>query len=244
MASSHSVVFVRHGESEFNRDNIFTGWCDPDLTTKGVAEAKDAGKILREYGFEFDIAFTSLLKRAIKTLYFIQDELDCHWIPVTKTWMLNERHYGKLQGKNKDEVAGKYGPEQVQLWRRAFYERPPLLEETDEHWNGSDKRYADLPFIPAGESLDDTSKRSLPFWHNLVVPALRAGQKPLVCGHANILRNLIKHLDSNLSLDIKELNLPNALPLVVELDENLVPSKFQFLNHGNGMAPKKRSSHS
>ncbi|GFN99699.1 2,3-bisphosphoglycerate-dependent phosphoglycerate mutase [Plakobranchus ocellatus] len=245
MATGYSVVLVRHAQSEFNRDKIYTGWCDSDLTSDGVKEAKNAGKILCEYGFEFDLAFTSVLKRAIKTLYFIQDELDCHWIPVTKTWLLNERHFGKLQGRSKAEVLEQYGQEQVHRWNHALHERPPPLAEMDEHWNGYDRRYAGLPFTPVGESLQQTLDRSLQFWHNLVVPALKAGQKPLICGHGCHLRNLIKHLDSNCSLGKKQLETPNAAPFVLHLDSNMRPANLQFLTrHGNDMVLFKSSRRS
>ncbi|GFR77114.1 2,3-bisphosphoglycerate-dependent phosphoglycerate mutase [Elysia marginata] len=245
MAKVHTVVLVRHGESEYNRDNIFTGWCDPDLTAKGQEEAKDAGKILQEYGFQFDVAYTSVLKRAIKTLYLIQEELDCLWIPVTKTWRLNERHYGKLQGKNKDETIKKYGREQVQLWRRSFKVCPPPLDEKDEHWSGNDKRYSGLSFVPTGESIEEASKRSLPFWHKHIVPALKSGKRPLICGHANTLGSLIKNLDPSSKIDLSDLSLPNALPLVLELDESFLPSQCQFLQHpSGGKLHKKRNCNS
>ena len=202
-------------------------------------------QILLEYGFEFDVAFTSVLKRAIKTLYFIQDELDCHWIPVTKTWRLNERHYGKLQGKNKEEIIKKYGHEQVQLWRRSIKVCPPPLDQTDKHWSGDDKRYRGLSHIPAGESIEDASKRSLPFWYKYIVPALKSGQRPLVCGHSNTLGSLIRNLDTSSKLDLSELYLPNALPLVLELDENFHPSKCQLLQHASGASlPKQRNCNS
>ncbi|RUS82392.1 hypothetical protein EGW08_009844, partial [Elysia chlorotica] len=195
MASGRTVVLVRHGESEFNRDNIFTGWRDPDLTDKGEQEARDAGKILRENGFRFDIAFTSMLKRAIKTLFLIQDELDCHWIPVTKTWRLNERHYGKLQGKNKEETIRKFGREQVRRWRRSFHDCPPLLENPHEQLYAEDPRYSGLPQLPAGESIEDASRRCMPVWHKCIVPALKSGKRPLVCGHSNTLASLLRKLD-------------------------------------------------
>lgn len=241
--TSNTVVFLRHGESEYNRNNIFTGWCDPDLTAKGVIEARDAGKILKEYGYEFDVAFTSLLKRAIKTLYLVQEELDCLWIPVIKTWRLNERHYGKLQGKNKDEVIRKYGKDQVQLWRRGFRVCPPLSDKADEHWNGNDKRYTGLSCIPMAETMEDASKRSLLFWQKHILPTLQSGQKALICGHSTALSSLIRSLDPSSKLDLSDLNLPNAHPLALELDENFHPSKCQFLQHPTSSKSHKKRSH-
>ncbi|CAL1528750.1 unnamed protein product [Lymnaea stagnalis] len=227
----YKVVLVRHGQSVYNKENLFSGWHDSDLSTKGVIEAIAAGQLLKQKGYEFDIAFTSLLKRAIKTLHLIQEELDCHWLPVVKSWRLNERHYGSLQGLNKSETISKFGPECVHHWRRSYDVRPPALDKNDPRWSGRSRQYRHLDqgIIPASESLKDTVQRTLPIWHDLIAPEIKSGKRVLVTGHANTFRALIKHLDNVADTDIADLNLPNSVPLVLELDENLRPEKYYFL---------------
>jgi 2,3-bisphosphoglycerate-dependent phosphoglycerate mutase len=227
----YKVVLLRHGESVWNKENRFTGWTDVDLSDKGVREAADAGRLMHEAGFVFDIAFTSVLKRAIKTLYRALDEMDLLWIPVTKHWRLNERHYGALQGLNKAETAAKHGEAQVKIWRRSYDIPPPPLTPDDERWSGHDPRYRDLPAsdIPAAESLKDTVARFLPYWHDTIAPAIRGGQRVLVAAHGNSLRALVKYLDGVGEQEIVELNIPTGIPLVYELDAQLKPIKHYYL---------------
>jgi 2,3-bisphosphoglycerate-dependent phosphoglycerate mutase len=227
----YKIVFMRHGESTWNLDNRFTGWTDVDLTEKGIAEAKMAGKLLKEAGFTFDLAYTSVLKRAIRTLWLTQDEMDLMWIPVVHSWRLNERHYGALQGLNKAETAAKYGDEQVLIWRRSYDVPPMPLDPADPRASFNDPRYAKLSReeIPLTECLKDTVARVMPFWHESIAPAIRAGKRILVSAHGNSLRALIKSLDNISDEDIVGLNIPNGTPLVYELDADLKPIKSYYL---------------
>lgn len=227
------LVVVRHGESIWNYENIFTGWTDIDLSARGVAEAKQAGKILKKEGYVFDIAFTSILKRAIKTLWYILDEMDLTWIPVYKTWRLNERHYGALQGLNKAEVAKKYGEEQVLIWRRSYNVPPPSLMLTDERYPGNDIKYQDIDKkeIPLTESLRDTIFRFLPYWNEAILPAIHEGKRAIIVAHGNSLRALVKYLDNIPDDKITELNIPTGIPLVYELDERLKPTSKYYLGN-------------
>jgi len=225
------LVLVRHGESQWNKENRFTGWTDVDLSETGLTEAQEAGKVLRQQGFEFDIAFTSTLKRAIRTLWSCLDELDQMWLPTVKAWQLNERHYGSLQGLNKAETAAKHGEDQVKIWRRSFDIPPPALEKSDERWPGNHKAYKNVEEsnLPLTESLKDTIARFLPYWHGVIEPEVKSGRKVLIVAHGNSLRGLIKHLDNVSDQDIIDLNLPTGVPLVYELDENLKPIKHYYL---------------
>jgi 2,3-bisphosphoglycerate-dependent phosphoglycerate mutase len=229
----YKVVLLRHGESEWNKENRFTGWTDVDLSEKGLAEAKAAGKLLKDEGYTFDIAFTSVLKRAIRTLWLTLDGMDLMWIPVHRNWRLNERHYGALQGLNKAETAAKYGEQQVKIWRRSYDIPPPPLEKTDERFPGNDpqKRYADLKpaELPATECLKDTVARFLPAWHEAIAPTIKTGKRVLIAAHGNSLRALVKYLDNISEADIVELNIPTGIPLVYQLDDNLRPIKHYYL---------------
>lgn len=227
----HKLVLLRHGESEWNKSNLFTGWTDVDLTEKGRAEAKSAGDLLKKDGFTFDIAYTSVLKRAIRTLWIVLDEMDLMWIPVVRDWRLNERHYGALQGLNKAETAEKYGADQVKIWRRSYDTQPPSLEESDQRYPGHDPRYAGLneKELPAAECLKDTVERFLPMWHEIIAPTIKEGKKVVICAHGNSLRALIKFLDNVSEEDIVPLNIPTGVPLVYELDDNLQPLKHYYL---------------
>jgi len=227
----YKIVFMRHGESTWNLDNRFTGWTDVDLTEKGIAEARNAGKLLKEAGFAFDMAYTSVLKRAIRTLWCTLDEMDQMWIPVTHSWRLNERHYGALQGLNKAETAAKYGDEQVLVWRRSYDVPPMALEPTDPRTSFDDPRYADVPRdqIPRTECLKDTVERVMPYWHESIAPAIRSGRRILISAHGNSLRALIKSLDNISDADIVGLNIPNGQPLVYELDADLKPIRSYYL---------------
>ena len=227
----HKVVLIRHGESVWNKENRFTGWHDVDLSEKGVEEAKKAGLTLKKEGFEFDCAFTSVLKRAIRTLWFTLDGLDQMWIPVHNSWRLNERHYGSLQGLNKSETAAKFSEEQVLVWRRSFDTPPPALEKSDERYPGRDRRYANLKEseIPLTESLKLTIDRFLPYWHETIAPTIKSGKRVIIAAHGNSLRALVKYLD-NISEDkIVSMNIPTAMPLVYELDDTLKPIKNYYL---------------
>jgi 2,3-bisphosphoglycerate-dependent phosphoglycerate mutase len=225
------LVLLRHGESTWNVENRFTGWTDVDLTAKGEKEAKEAGRLLREGGYTFDVAHASLLKRAIRTLWIALDTLDLMWIPVHKSWCLNERHYGALQGLNKSETAAKYGDEQVLVWRRSFADPPPPLEADDPRHPSHDRRYGDLAReeLPVAESLKDTIARFLPYWHRNIVPDLKAGERVLIAAHGNSLRALVKHLDGTSDEDIVSLNIPTGIPLVYELDDKLRPVRHYYL---------------
>jgi 2,3-bisphosphoglycerate-dependent phosphoglycerate mutase len=227
----HKLVLVRHGESTWNRENRFTGWTDVDLSEKGVQEAHEAGQALRKEGYVFDVAFTSVLKRAIRTLWIMLDELDQMWIPVYNHWRLNERHYGALQGLDKAEMASKYGEEQVLLWRRSYDIRPPALENTDERYPGSDPRYKGMSEkdVPLCESLKDTVNRFLPYWHETLAPTISSGKRVLISAHGNSLRALVKYLDNVCDDAIVGLNIPTGIPLVYELKDDLKPIKHYYL---------------
>jgi 2,3-bisphosphoglycerate-dependent phosphoglycerate mutase len=227
----HKLVLIRHGESQWNKENRFTGWYDIDLSERGVEEAKKGGKKLKEEGYMFDVAFTSVLKRAIRTLWIVLDEMDLMWIPVYRHWRLNERHYGDLQGLNKAETAAKHGDDQVLIWRRSFDVPPPELDENDERFPGKDPRYADLDpkVLPHTESLKLTIDRFMPYWHDMIVPQIRAGKRVLIAAHGNSLRALVKYLDGISDDEIVGLNIPTGIPLVYELDENLRPLKNYYL---------------
>ena len=228
---SIKLVLLRHGESEWNLANRFTGWTDVDLSKKGLAEAKRAGEILREGGYTFDVAYTSVLKRAIRTLWIALDELDLMWIPVYRSWRLNERHYGALQGLNKKETAEEYGQEQVHQWRRSYAVRPPALDRDDKRHPRFDPRYAQLKpeELPASECLKDTLERVLPYWHGTIVPDLKAGKRILIAAHGNSLRALVKYLDDVSEEEITGLNIPTGFPLVYELDDDLQAVKHYYL---------------
>lgn len=225
------LVLVRHGESIWNLENKFTGWTDVALSDNGRKEARHAGKLLKEANFSFDIAYTSYLKRAIETLWLILSELDCMWIPVKKTWKLNERHYGALQGLNKAEMTEKYGVEQVKQWRRAYDVRPPALDINDDRYPGKDRKYKDIPKeeLPLTESLSDTIHRFMPYWQNEIIPTLKEGKHVLISAHGNTLRALVKHLDNISDEKISNLNIPTGAPLVYELDETLKPVRHYYL---------------
>ena len=225
------LVLCRHGQSEWNRKNLFTGWTDVDLTERGIEEATTAGRQLSELGFEFDIAYTSVLKRAIRTLWIMLDEMDRMWIPVIRDWRLNERHYGALQGLNKAETAAKHGDDQVKIWRRAYAIAPPPLEKSDERYPGHDARYAGLTDeeLPVTECLKDTVDRFLPLWHDEIAPAIKSGKKVIIAAHGNSLRALVKYLDGVSDDDIVNLNIPTGMPLVYELDADLKPIKSYYL---------------
>lgn len=227
----YKIVLLRHGQSDWNKENRFTGWTDVDLSEKGIEEAKEAGRLLKEEGYTFDIAFTSVLKRAIRTLWIVLDELDLMWIPVRRNWQLNERHYGALQGLNKTETAEKHGDEQVHIWRRSYDTRPPALEPDDERFPGNDPRYKDLTKdeLPLTECLKDTVERFLPYWEKEIVPVIKEGKKVIIAAHGNSLRALVKHLDNVPEDEIVSLNIPTGIPLVYELDENLKPIKHYYL---------------
>jgi 2,3-bisphosphoglycerate-dependent phosphoglycerate mutase len=227
----HKLVLVRHGESTWNKENRFTGWTDVDLSEKGVQEAREAGQTLRKEGYVFDVAYTSVLKRAIRTLWIMLDELDQMWIPVYNHWRLNERHYGALQGLDKAEMATRYGEEQVLLWRRSYDIRPPALEKADERYPRSDPRYKGLKErdIPVCESLKDTVDRFLPYWHEALAPTIKTGKRVLVSAHGNSLRALVKYLDNVPEEAIVNLNIPTGIPLVYELNNDLKPIRHYYL---------------
>ncbi len=227
----YKLVLVRHGESDWNKQNRFTGWTDVDLSEKGREEAKEGGVVLKAEGLTFDVAYTSVLKRAIRTLWIVLDEMDLMWIPVHRSWRLNERHYGALQGLNKAETAEKFGEAQVKIWRRSYDIPPPELTPDDERYPGLDPRYANLSKqeLPLTECLKDTVARFLPLWHETIAPEIKAGKKVLIAAHGNSLRALIKYLDNVPEEAIVELNVPTGMPLVYELDENLKPVKSYYL---------------
>lgn len=227
----YKLVVVRHGESEWNKENRFTGWTDVGLSKKGMQEAVAGGKLLQEGGYVFDVAYTSVLKRAIKTLWVILEEMDLMWLPVYNSWRLNERHYGTLQGLNKAEMTATHGAEQVQIWRRSYDVPPPTLQISDPRHPSHDPCYAGLKpnEVPSTESLKDTVTRMLPYWHETIAPMVRSGKRVLVAAHGNSLRALVKYLDNVSDADITELNIPTGIPLVYELDENLKPTKHYYL---------------
>lgn len=227
----YKIILLRHGQSTWNLENRFTGWTDVDLSEQGVQEARAAGKLLREEGYEFDLVYTSVLKRAIRTMWLTLDELDQMWLPVIRHWRLNERHYGGLQGLNKAETAEKHGAEQVKIWRRSYDTPPPALEESDDRYPGKDRRYADLTKneLPLTESLKDTVARFVPYWTETIAPQVKAGKRVLIVAHGNSLRALVKHLDNMSEVEILELNIPTGIPLLYELDENLKPIRHAYL---------------
>lgn len=225
------LVLVRHGESEWNKENRFTGWTDVELSDKGREEATDAGQLLKKEGFVFDYAYTSVLKRAIHTLWNILDQIDQQWLTVEKNWRINERHYGALQGLDKAETAAKYGDDQVKLWRRGFEITPPELTKDDPRYSGNDPRYANLnpSELPVTESLATTIERVVPYWEAVIKPRVAKGEKVIIAAHGNSLRALVKHLDKMSENEILELNIPTAIPLVYEFDENMQPIKHYYL---------------
>lgn len=234
----YKLVLLRHGESRWNKENRFTGWTDVPLSEKGIKEAASAGELLKEEGFTFDLAFTSLQKRAIKTLWLALEQMDELWIPVIKSWRLNERHYGALQGLDKSETAAKYGDDQVKIWRRSYDVRPPLLDKSDERHPSKDPRYAALApeDLPDGECLADTIKRVIPFWEGTIVPEIKSGKRIIIAAHGNSLRALVKHLDNMSESAIMELNIPTGIPLVYELDENVRPISHCYLGNQEEIA--------
>jgi 2,3-bisphosphoglycerate-dependent phosphoglycerate mutase len=234
----YKVVLVRHGESTWNKENRFTGWTDVDLSEKGVAEAHQGGQLLREGGYTFDVAYTSVLKRAIRTLWIVLDEMDLMWIPVYRSWRLNERHYGALQGLNKAEMAVQFGEAQVHVWRRSYDVRPPALTPDDPRFPGHDPRYRELTpeQLPFTECLKDTVERFLPYWHETIAPAIRSGKRVLIVAHGNSLRALVKYLDNIPDEEIVGLNIPTGIPLVYELDEDLKPLTHYYLGDPEAVA--------
>lgn len=227
----HKLVLLRHGESQWNLENRFTGWVDVDLSPKGVEEARQAGRALNQEGFVFDVAFTSVLKRAIRTLWLVLDEMDQMWLPIHNSWRLNERHYGALQGLNKSEMSAKYGEEQVHIWRRSYDVQPPALERTSPMFPVNDQRYKNMDpkDLPRTECLKDTVVRFLPYWHEVVAPTIRSGKRVLIAAHGNSLRALVKYLDNIADDAITELNIPTGMPLVYELDDNLKALRSRYL---------------
>jgi 2,3-bisphosphoglycerate-dependent phosphoglycerate mutase len=225
------IILLRHGESTWNKENIFTGWTDVDLSEKGIEEAKSAGRILKNEGYVFDIAYTSVLKRAIRTLWIVLDEMDLMWIPVQLSWRLNERHYGALQGLNKAEMAEKFGEKQVLIWRRSYDVPPPALEKMDERYPGSDPRYKELDEkdLPLTECLKDTVNRFLPYWKEVIAPTVKSGKRVIISAHGNSLRALVKYLDNIPDEEIVSLNIPTGIPLIYELDDDLNPIKHYYL---------------
>jgi 2,3-bisphosphoglycerate-dependent phosphoglycerate mutase len=234
----HRLVLLRHGESEWNRENRFTGWTDVDLSPRGVEEARTAGRLLKSEGMSFDVAFTSVLRRAIRTLWLVLDEMDLAWIPEEKDWRLNERHYGALQGLNKAETAARHGEAQVQIWRRSYATRPPALDAADPRDAALDSRYRHLTRdqVPLTECLADTVARVLPSWNDSVAPAIRSGKRVLVAAHGNSLRALVKHLDGISDAEIMELNIPTGVPLVYDLDDGLRPLGHRYLGDAGEVA--------
>lgn len=233
----HKLVLIRHGESTWNLENRFTGWTDVDLTPTGVSQAMSAGKLLKAEGYEFDLAFTSVLKRAIHTLWYALDEMDCTWLPVVKDWRLNERHYGALQGLNKADMAKQYGDEQVLVWRRS-YDTPACAGSHRPRSERGDRRYANVAAenVPLTECLKDTVARVLPFWNESMAPAIRSGKRVVVAAHGNSIRALVKYLDNISDNDIVGLNIPNGIPLVYELDDNLKPIRHYYLGDAEAAA--------
>ncbi len=233
----HKLVLLRHGESDWNRENRFTGWTDVDLSQKGVEEARAAGRLLKLGGYAFDVAFTSVLKRAIRTLWLALDELDRMWVPEVKDWRLNERHYGALQGLNKSEMAAKFGEQRVLDWRRSYDTPPPALEPDDPRSEARDPRYAGIA-VPRTECLKDTVARVVPYWEQAIAPQVRAGKRVLVAAHGNSLRALVKHLDAVSDANIVDLNIPTGIPLVYELDDKLKPRRHYYLGDAEEVAKR------
>ncbi len=234
----HRLVLIRHGQSTWNLENRFTGWTDVDLTPTGIEQAQNAGRLLKAQGYAFDLAYTSMLKRATRTLWHCLDQMDCTWLPVVHSWRLNERHYGALQGLNKADMARQYGEQQVLLWRRSFDVPPPALEPGDPRCEGSDPRYAKLApgQVPLTECLKDTVARVMPFWEESIAPALRAGKRPVIAAHGNSMRALVKYLDQIADDDIVGVNIPNGIPLVYELDAQLKPMRHYYLGDAQAIA--------
>jgi 2,3-bisphosphoglycerate-dependent phosphoglycerate mutase len=234
----HKLVLIRHGESTWNLENRFTGWTDVDLTATGIEQAKNAGRLLRAEGYEFDVAYTSVLKRATRTLWHCLDEMDRTWLPVTHSWRLNERHYGALQGLNKTDMAKQYGDDQVLIWRRSYDTPPPALQASDPRSERGDLRYRalDSEQVPLTECLKDTVARVLPFWNDTMAPAIQSGQRVLVAAHGNSIRALIKYLDQISDTDIVGLNIPNGIALVYELDAALKPLRHYYLGDADAVA--------
>ena len=234
------VVLLRHGESQWNLSNRFTGWTDVELSPKGVEEAHEAARLLREGGYTFDVAYTSVLKRAIRTLWIVQDDMDLMWLPVVRSWRLNERHYGALQGLNKAETAAKFGEDQVKIWRRSYSTPPPVLTPEDERFPGHDRRYASLgkAELPLTESLKETVARAVPYWQNVIAPEVKAGRRVLVAAHGNSLRAMVKYLDGISENDIVGLNIPTGVPLVYQLDADLTPLKSFYLGDEEAVKAK------
>jgi len=234
----HKLVLIRHGESLWNQENRFTGWVDVDLSEKGMLEAQSAGELLREEGFTFDCAYTSVLKRAIRTLWVVLDELDLMWVPVTRSWRLNERHYGALAGLNKSETAAQYGEDQVFIWRRSYDIRPPQIDIGDQENPAYEPRYGELTEeqIPRGECLQDTVARAVPFWDSEIAPAIKSGKKVVIVAHGNSIRALVKHLDNVPDDVITGLNIPTGIPLVYELNDDLVPIRHYYLGDQDAVA--------
>lgn len=234
----HKLVLIRHGESDWNRENRFTGWTDVDLSEKGREEARQAGRLLKREGYDFDVAYVSVLKRAIRTLWIVLDEMDRMWLPVRHSWRLNERHYGALQGLDKGETAAKFGEDQVKVWRRSYDIPPPALETSDPRYPGLDRRYADLSpaELPLTECLEDTVARFLPFWHETLAPTISAGQRVVVAAHGNSIRAMVKYLDGISDAEIVSLNIPTGVPLVYELDAELKPLKHEYLGDPEAIA--------
>ena len=234
------LVLLRHGESDWNRENRFTGWTDVDLSPQGISEARAAGKLLKSEGYAFDLAYTSLLKRAIRTLWIALDELGQMWLPVEKSWRLNERHYGDLQGLNKAEMAAKFGEDQVLVWRRSYDTPPPALKATDPRYEGNDPRYAGIK-VPQTECLKDTVERVVPYWRDTIAASIRGGKRVLIAAHGNSLRALVKHLDGISDDAIVKLNIPTGIPLVYELDESLKPLRHYYLGDPDEVARRVAS---
>jgi 2,3-bisphosphoglycerate-dependent phosphoglycerate mutase len=234
----YKLVLLRHGESSWNKENRFTGWTDVDLSEKGIEEANAAGSLLKEQGYSFDIAFTSVLKRAIRTLWITLDKMDLMWIPVRRDWRLNERHYGALQGLNKAETAKQYGDDQVKIWRRSYDIQPPALEKADPRYPGHDRRYSELSEqqLPCTECLKDTVARFLPLWHETIAPLVKEGKQVIIAAHGNSLRALVKYLDNISEEDIIGLNIPTGIPLIYELDQQLKPLKHYYLGDPEAIA--------
>jgi len=239
----YKLVLLRHGESIWNKENRFTGWTDVDLSEQGLKEAHEAGRLLQDSGFVFDVAFTSVLKRAIRTLWIVLDDMDLMWIPVQNSWRLNERHYGALQGLNKAEMAARFGDEQILVWRRSYDVQPPALDSSDERWPGRDPRYKDLrpAELPATECLKDTVARFLPYWSGSIAPAVKAGKRVIIAAHGNSIRALIKYLDDVSDQDIVGLNIPTGTPLVYELDSALKPARHYYLGDQETIAAAMRA---
>jgi 2,3-bisphosphoglycerate-dependent phosphoglycerate mutase len=239
----HKLVLIRHGESTWNKENRFTGWTDVDLSAQGIQEAKNAGEVLKDKGYSFDLAFTSVLKRAIRTLWITLDGLDLMWIPVERSWRLNERHYGALQGLNKSETAAKFGEEQVKIWRRSYDIQPPLLEKTDPRYPGSDPKYKSLTEaeLPLTECLKDTVARVVPYWEQRIAPLIKSGNRIIIAAHGNSLRAMVKYLDKIPDDEIVGVNIPTGTPLVYELDENLNPLNHYYLGDADEIAKKAQA---